>query len=83
MMHSHHSFARYEGLGGLVCDKIAGIATISRYTGAAIGRLPVACSFCGPIVYRLGHQVFILESRVRFPVGLPHIHNNILASVIQ
>ena len=24
----------------------------------------------GPIDYRLGRQVFILESRVRFPVGL-------------
>ena len=24
----------------------------------------------GPIVYRLGRQVFILESGVRFPVGL-------------
>ena len=24
----------------------------------------------GPIVYRLGRQVFILESRVRLPVGL-------------
>lgn len=26
-------------------------------------------SFKGPIVYRLGRQVFILESGVRFPVG--------------
>ena len=27
-------------------------------------------SAIGPIDYRLGRQVFILESRVRFPVGL-------------
>ena len=26
---------------------------------------------CGAIVYRLGHQVFILRSGVRFPVALP------------
>jgi hypothetical protein len=34
---------------------------------------PVVCSLLarGPIVYRLGHQVFILESGVRLPVGLP------------
>ena len=27
----------------------------------------------GPIDYRLGRQVFILESRVRFPVGLQNL----------
>ena len=27
----------------------------------------------GPIDYRLGRQVFILESRVRFPVGLQYL----------
>ena len=30
----------------------------------------------GPIDYRLGRQVFILESRVRFPVGLRHINSS-------
>ncbi len=28
-------------------------------------------SDCAPIVYRLGHQVFILKSGVRLPVGVP------------
>ena len=27
--------------------------------------------FCGPVVYRSGHQVFILVSGVRFPAGSP------------
>ena len=31
----------------------------------------LAYSFLAPIVYRLGHQVFILASRVRLPVGVP------------
>ena len=29
-------------------------------------------SIYGAIVYRLGHQVFILRSGVRFPVALPY-----------
>ena len=28
-------------------------------------------SFNAPIVYRLGHQIFILRSGVRLPVGVP------------
>ena len=30
-------------------------------------------SYSGAIVYRLGHQVFILRSGVRLPVALPYI----------
>ena len=35
------------------------------------GLLSYALTFSGPIVQRLGHQVFILGTRVRFPLGSP------------
>ena len=34
------------------------------------GSIPSIRSVLGPIVYRLGHMVFIHKSRVRLPVGL-------------
>ncbi len=34
-------------------------------------RIPGGTPSYAPIVYRLGHQVFILRSGVRLPVGVP------------
>ena len=36
-----------------------------------LGSIPSGVPVYGAIVYRLGHQVFILASGVRFPVALP------------
>jgi hypothetical protein len=43
------------------------------FTGGDVLSCPLVFSrfLCTPIVYRLGHEVFILKSGVRFPVGVP------------
>lgn len=38
--------------------------------------------YIGPFVYRLGHQIFILERGVRFPYGLLKIKNKIVEKLM-